>query len=181
MVLFLGLILAVTQGAFNLLELNFGVLIIILLSSIWMFVHTLTKKPLDNKETTPIHIVFIRNAIGGIILISTYFLFFPLENVKLFYDPINFFWFFAMGAVYGTGLFFWYKTLVYLDVNKASILVSPTPITTAIYATLLLGEIFTIYHLIGTIIVMVSIIMIVKEKDKIIEIPKEQKINKILT
>ena len=68
-----------------------------------------------------------------------------------------------MGFVYGCGLFCWYKTLTYLDISKASVLVSPTPVITAIFATMLLGETFTVYHLIGTCIVMFSIYMIVRE------------------
>ena len=69
-----------------------------------------------------------------------------------------------MGTVYGLGLFFWYKTLSYLDVSNATIVLSPTPIVTAIFATLLLGAIFTIFHLIGSVIVILSIIIIVKQK-----------------
>jgi len=161
--LFFGLILAVTEGSFNLLELNIGVLVLLLLSSMWMMAHTFTKPLFDRKEVVPSQMVVIRNGIGFLILISTYFIFFPIENANLLLDPINLFWGFAMGAVYGTSLFFWYKTLQQLEVGKASILVSPTPIATAIYATLLLGEIFTVFHLIGMIIVVFSIVMIVKK------------------
>ena len=165
--LFFGLILAVTEGSFDLLQLNIGVLVLLLLSSLWMLAHTLTKPLFDRKEAIPSQMVVIRNGIGFVILISTYFIFFPLENATLLLDPINLFWGFAMGAVYGTGLFFWYKTLQNLEVGRASILVSPTPIATAIYATFLLGEIFTIFHLMGTFIVVFSIIMIVrKSKNK---------------
>ena len=163
-ILFLGLILAVTQGSFNILEINVGVLILLLLSGIWMFTHSLTKPILDKNEATPIQMVFIRNAVGGVILISTYFVFFPIENIKLLLDLVNIFWFCAMGTVYSIGLFCWYKTLAYLDVNKASLLYSPTLIITAIFSTILLREIFTILHLIGTIIIILSIIMIVREK-----------------
>jgi drug/metabolite transporter (DMT)-like permease len=161
-ILFLGLILAVSQGTFNLLELNMGVLILLLLTSIWMFAHTITKPIFDRKEAIPSQMVFIRNIIGGIILFSTYFLFFPIEKFMAYLlDPVVIFWGIFMGTVYSVGLFFWYKTLSNLDVNKASILVSPTPIVTAVFATLFLGEIFTIFHLIGTIMVIISIVIIV--------------------
>ncbi|MHA1439994.1 MAG: DMT family transporter [Promethearchaeota archaeon] len=166
LILFFGLILAVTQGSFNLLELNIGVVIIIMLSSIWMLAHTFTKPMFDRKETTPIQMVFFRNIIGGMILISTYFIFFPLKNAELFLDPVNIFWFIAMGTVYGSGLFCWYKTLENLDVNKASILVSPTPIITALFAMIFLDEIFTIYHFIGTALVIISIIIIMNPWEK---------------
>ena len=69
-----------------------------------------------------------------------------------------------MGVVYGVGLFCWYKTLSYLDVSKAKILFSPTTIITAIFATLFLGALFTIFHFIGSVIVILSIVIIVKQK-----------------
>lgn len=170
--LFFGLILAVTEGSFNLLQLNAGVLILLGLSSFWMLAHTMTKPLFDRKQAIPSQMVVIRNAIGAIILFSTYFIFYPLENILFFTNPFYIFWGFAMGAVYGTGLFFWYKTLQNMDVSIASILVSPTPIATALYATILLGEIFTVFHLIGTIIVIFSIIMIVKPGKKKEVIPE---------
>ncbi|MEJ2296293.1 MAG: EamA family transporter, partial [Candidatus Lokiarchaeota archaeon] len=64
------------------------------------------------------------------------------------------------------GLFCWYKTLSYLDVSKATIILSPTPIVTAIFASFILGEVFTIFHLIGTILVIISIYAIVRQKQK---------------
>jgi len=163
LLLFFGLLIAVTQGSFNLLEFNAGVLIIILLACLWVFTHTISKPILDRKEATAIQMVCIRNALGGLILIATYFLFFSTEYLFIFSDPMNYFWFITMGIVYGSGLFCWYKTLSYLDISKASILVSPTPIITAIFAVMLLGENFTLFQLIGTCIVMFSIYMIVRE------------------
>jgi len=72
-----------------------------------------------------------------------------------------------MGLVYSTGLYFWYKTLSYLDASKATIIVSPTPIITAIFSVFILGEIFTVFHLIGSSIVILSIVLIVREPKKI--------------
>ncbi|MGQ4873056.1 MAG: DMT family transporter [Promethearchaeia archaeon] len=167
--LFFGLILAVTKGSFDLLRLNQGVLILLILTSLWMLAHTLTKPLFNKKEAIASQIVFIRNFLGAIILFSTYFLFFPLSNISILLNSEYVLWGIAMGSVYGIGLFFWYKTLQYLEVSKASILVSPTPIITAIYAMLFLGEQFTIFHLLGSIIIIFSIIMIVQVK-------KEEKI-----
>jgi drug/metabolite transporter (DMT)-like permease len=164
--LFFGLILAVTQGTFNLLELNIGVIILLILSSIWMFAHTMTKPLFDRKEAMPSQMVFIRNAIGGIILFSVYFMILPIETLNGLSNPLFLFWGLMMGITYGTGLYFWYKTLQHLEVGRASILVSPTPIATAIYATIFLGEMFTIFQFMGTLIVIGSIIMIVKPSKK---------------
>ncbi len=169
-ILFFGLILAISQGSFNLLTFSIdilsGVLIMLFITCLWMFGHSITKPVFNRNEATPTQMVFIRNILSGIILFSTYFLFFPFENIGLLFVPINQFYYISMGAVYGAGLYCWYKTLSYLDVSKATILFSPTPIITAIFATLFLGELFTIFHLIGLVIIIVSIIIIVKQKEE---------------
>ena len=69
-----------------------------------------------------------------------------------------------MGVAYGFDFFFWYRSLKYIDVSTASIIIAPSPILTSIIATIFLGEIFTIFHLLGTIIIITSIIFIVKKK-----------------
>jgi drug/metabolite transporter (DMT)-like permease len=167
-ILFFGLFLAITQGSFDLFLFNhevlIGVLILLFITCLWMFGHSMTKPIFNRKEATPIQMVFIRNILSGILLISTYFIFFPIENVRFFSDPINNFYFISMGTVYGLGLFCWYKTLSYLDVSKATIIFSPTPIVTALFASLFLKELFTIFHLIGTSIIIISIFIIIKSK-----------------
>jgi drug/metabolite transporter (DMT)-like permease len=162
--LFIGLILAVTKGTFNLLEINLGVLILILLASLWMLAHTLTKPIFQKKEGFPSQIVFIRNIIGALILFIIFFGIFPIQVITQLSNLSVIGWGFLMGATYGIGLYFWYTTLKYLDVSRASIIVSATPIVTALFATLFLGEIFTIFHLLGMIIVIVSIIIIMRQK-----------------
>ena len=158
-----GLTLAITQGLFNLLEINLGVVLMLITAAIWMLGHAITKKVFDKNEATPIQLVFSRNVLSGIILFSTYFLLFPLENFNLLFKPLNIFYFLTMGAVYSIGLFCWYKVLTYLDVAKASVLGSPTPIITAFFA-IFLGEIFTGFHLIGLFIIIISIYFIVRNK-----------------
>lgn len=165
-VLFLGLTIGITQF-FSLLQFNItiliGVIILLIISFLWMIGHTLTKPIFTRKEATPIQIVFIRNFISGFILLITYFIFFPLDY-RIFLDPDNIRFFLIMGLVYGSGLICWYKTLSYLDVSKASTIFAPTPITTAIFASFILGESFTIFHLLGVILVIISIIVIVNQK-----------------
>ncbi len=165
--LFFGLFLAVTELNVDVSEFNaetiLGVIILVIVCGLWTLAHTQTKPIIDNKEATPVSIVFIRSIIGTIVLFSTYILFFPFQ-VNLFYDPVNIFYFIAIGVVQGLGLFCWYKTISYMEISKATILVAPTPIITALFAYFILGDAFTIFHLIGTIIVISSIIMIVRER-----------------
>lgn len=162
--LIFGLTLAITQGSFNILEFNIGVLIMMITAMLWMLAHTMTKPILDRNELTTTQLVFIRNFLSSIILISTYFIFFPLDNIEILLNPYNYLFFIAMGFLYAFDLFFWYKSLAHIEVSKASIIVSPMPILTAFFAYIFLSEIFTIYHLIGSIIIIFSIMIIVREK-----------------
>lgn len=166
-VLFIGLIVAISQGNYNLLEFNIGVIILILNAALFTFIHTLTKIRLDRNELFSTQIVFFRNAISGLILFLIYIIIFPLANLLIILNPLNFLFFLLMGLDYGFSLYFWYKTLSYIEIGKAGIINSITPIISAFFAFIILGEIFTIYHLIGMVIVIISIIVIVREKAKI--------------
>ncbi|MFX0004985.1 MAG: DMT family transporter [Promethearchaeota archaeon] len=173
-VLFLGLAISITQF-FTLVNINNTILIgvgtLLFITFLWMVGHTLTKPIFSRNDATPIQMVFIRNIISGVILISTYLIFFA-PDLNIFIEPANLLFFFTMGAVYGAGLICWYLTLSYLDVSKATTLFAPTPISSAIFATFILEENFTIAHLIGTIIIILSIVIIMNQKDnnKILEI-----------
>jgi len=162
--LFFGLIIAITGGSFNLIKLNIGVLLLLFSVGLFTLVHTLTKISFERNELFPSQVVFIRNAFSGILLTFLYLMILPLENFAIVINPKNFPFFVLMGLDYGISLFLWYKTLTYIQIGKASILVSLTPIIASFFSFLFLGEIFTIFHLIGTIIIIFSIIMIVKEK-----------------
>jgi len=165
-ILLLGLTLAVTQGNFNLLEINIGVGILMITTMLWMLAHSITKPMFDRNEITPIQLSFIRYVISGLFLITTYFIFFPLDNISLLFDPINILFFIMIGVLYGFDVLFWYKSLEHIEMSKASVIVSPMPILVAVFAFIILGELFTIFHLIGTIIIIASIFIIVREKSE---------------
>lgn len=164
--LFFGILLSVTQGSFDVLELNTGVIILILTVFLFTILHTLTKIGLQKNEIFSSQVVFIRNLFSGILLISTYFIFFPIENIRILLDPENLIFFLLMGIDYGFSLFLWYKALTYFHIGKITIIGSLTPIATALFSFLLLGEIYTWYHLIGTIIIIFAIIMIMRQKEE---------------
>jgi len=162
--LFLGVIISVTEASFNLLEINTGVIILLISVSIFTLVHTVTKSGFDRNELFPTQVVFIRNIFSGILLFSTYFLFFPLENILIVIDPQYFIFFLLMGVDYGVSLFLWYKSLTYIDIGKASVILSLTPIVTAFFSSIFLGDKLTVFHLIGTFIIIFSIAIIVRQK-----------------
>lgn len=162
--LFFGLLIAITGGSFNILEFNLGVIILLLSVILFTFVHTLTKISFERNELFPSQVVFIRNFISGVLLTIIYFLVFPLENIFIIINPNNLIFFIIMGLDYGISLFFWYKALTYIQIGKASVIISLTPIVSSFFSFLFLGELFTIYHLIGTIIIIFSIYVIMKER-----------------
>ena len=162
--LFFGVYIAITQGSFNLLEFNVGVLILLIDVALFTLVHTFTKSRFDRNELSPIQVVFIRNLLSGIILFSTYFIFFPLDRINIVFNPDYFIYYLLMGLDYSVSLFLWYKTLSYIQIGKAGVINSVTPIITALFAWIILGDVFTIFHLIGMVIIIISIYMIVREK-----------------
>ncbi len=170
--LFFGVYIAITQGSFNLLEFNIGVLILLIDVALFTLIHTFTKSRFDRNELSPIQVVFIRSLLSGIILFSTYFIFFPLDKLNIVFNPNYFIYYLLMGFDYSVSLFLWYKTLSYIQIGKAGVLNSVTPIITALFSWIILDDVFTTFHLIGMVIIIISIYMIVRnpeEKKEIIE------------
>ncbi|MHA1191578.1 MAG: DMT family transporter [Promethearchaeota archaeon] len=165
--LFFGLILAITEGFQHLVNFDIGVLIIISSVVLFTFVHTITKAGFDRGEIFPSQVVFIRNLISSCILIIFYAIIFPIDNFLIVITDNNLYFFLMMGIDYGLALYAWYKTLTFIEIGKASIVISFTPIISSFFSFILLGETFTIFHLIGMIIVIFSIFMIVRKKTDI--------------
>jgi len=136
-ILILGLFIAITRGFVELFEINLGVLIIVLAVIIFTITHAFTKSGFDRNEISPIQVVFIRNLLSGTILLLTYFIFFPLEGLI---------------TVFSSGYLI-YPFLIL------------TPISSAFFSWIILGDEITYFHLIGISIMIVSIYMIVREKN----------------
>ena len=164
-VLFFGLTIAITQGSFNLIEFNVGVILLIITVMLWMLAHAITKPILEKKEITPFQLVFIRNAISGIILVTSYLVIRGTHVFILLLNPINLYNFVLMGMVYGIDLYCYYLALSYIKITKVSILMAPSVFITTFFASIFLPEVFTLYHLIGSIIVITSIVIIIRLKE----------------
>jgi len=158
-ILFFGMILAITQGQFYLLQINIGVILILICAAIWMIGHSCTKPYLVYGKTSSSEIIIMRNLFTAVILVSAYFILFG-NQIILIFNPQFAYFFIIMGAIYGTNLFFWYKLIGCVDVSIATILITPQLVVTAFFGSIYLGETFTIYHLLGLIIMMVSIVII---------------------
>ena len=163
-ILIFGLFIAITQGFSELFEINFGVLIIVVAVIIFTITHAFTKSGFDRNDISPIQVVFIRNLLSGTILLFTYFIFFPLEGLITVLRPEYLIFPFIMGLDWGFSLLFWYRTLTFLQIGKAGVIMSLTPISSAFFSWIILGDEITYFHLIGITIVIISIYMIVREK-----------------
>ena len=161
--LILGLLIAITRGFGELFEINLGVLIIVLAVIIFTIAHTFTKSGFDRNEISPIQVVFIRNVLSGIIMLLTYFIFFPIEGLIIVFSPEYLIYPFLMALDWGFSLLFWYRTLSYISIGKAGVIMSLTPISSAFFSWIILGAEITYFHLIGISIMIVSIYMIVRE------------------
>ncbi|HUX99629.1 MAG TPA: DMT family transporter [Candidatus Deferrimicrobium sp.] len=159
-VLFFGMILAVTQGNFSLLQLNFGVVVILICSAIWMVGHTFSKPYLSERVTTSSELLIMRNLISAAVLILTYLMMYGPSQMLIIFDPTNAMAYIFMGFIYGSNLFCWYQIMKYLDISIGTIIITPQIIVTAFFGSIFLGEAFTIFHLIGLIIIIASILVI---------------------
>ena len=165
--LFFGLFLAITEGFRYVLGFDLGVLIILISVILFTFIHALTKISFDRDELFPSQVIFIRTSISGILITIIYIMIFPIENLKVIFYGNNFLFFLLMGIDYGFSLYMWYKALSYIEIGKVTIINSLTPIVSSFFSFLLLGEEFTVFHLIGMSIIILSIVMIVKMKKEI--------------
>ena len=77
-----------------------------------------------------------------------------------------------MACDWSVSLLFWYRTLSYIPIGKSGVIMSLTPISSAFFSWIILGEEITYFHLIGISIMIVSIYMIVREKKGAKEIKK---------
>ena len=161
--LILGLLIAITRGFGELFEINLGVLIIVLAVIIFTIAHTFTKSGFDRNEISPIQVVFIRNALSGILMLLTYFIFFPIEGLIIVFSPEYLIYPFLMALDWGFSLLFWYRTLSYISIGKAGVIMSLTPISSVFFSWIILGAEITYFHLIGISIMIVSIYRIVRE------------------
>jgi len=164
-ILILGLFIAITRGFVELFEINLGVLIIVLAVIIFTITHAFTKSGFDRNEISPIQVVFIRNLLSGTILLLTYFIFSPLEGLITVFSSGYLIYPFLMALDWSFSLLFWYRTLSYIQIGKAGAIMSLTPISSAFFSWIILGDEITYFHLIGISIMIVSIYMIVREKN----------------
>ncbi|MHA1792255.1 MAG: DMT family transporter [Promethearchaeota archaeon] len=163
-ILIFGLLLSLTEGSFSSIVFDLGALLLIIVPLMWTIGHGLTKPLLDSNQVQGNQVILVRNGLGAIVLFGLYIAFFPFSNLSWIFMPNLLGSSLLMAITYGLGHFCWYITLTNLPISKAMIIVAPTPITTGLLGWLLLSEPFGIFDILGTLIVLLSISVIMREK-----------------
>lgn len=168
-VIFVALCYTISKGTFNALEINAGTVILVIVPLIWTMGHTMTKTMLKEKIYYPSQVIFLRTAFSSVILISVYFVLLqnPWSTWSLLFDWQNLINVIAVGLAYLIGHIFWYNAIKNIDMAIASAIQAPQPIITTTLAAIFLSEVLYVYHVIGLIIIVTSILLILREKKKV--------------
>ncbi len=145
-----GLFLVITQG--KAIVPRKGDLLLLLVPLFWQSGHVIAKKLPYN----PFLIAAFRNTFGGILLLL---LAFPsgLEFSKLAV---------AEGIILSFGQVIWYLAIKRINLSKATAIITPAP-AVAIGVATLLGEEFTVYHLVGFVLITIGTFMVSRIKSEL--------------
>ncbi|MDN5319909.1 MAG: hypothetical protein PWP49_329 [Thermococcaceae archaeon] len=145
-----GLFLVITQG--KAIVPRKGDLLLLLVPLFWQSGHVIAKKLPYN----PFLIAAFRNTFGGILL---FLLAFPsgLEFSKLAV---------AEGIILSFGQVIWYLAIKRINLSKATAIITPAP-AVAIGVATLLGEEFTVYHLVGFVLITIGTFMVSRIKSEL--------------
>lgn len=153
LIMLVGLYFLGTKGTWNLGEFSLWFGILLLVPLLWIIGHSITKPLLEKKLVTPLGIIQIRTGIMMVIfLILALIIFNPVAIISAISDGSMLMFSFLMGFTYFLMHFSWYNSIKNISISYASALVTPSPIITAVLASIFLSEKFEYYHLIGLVI-----------------------------
>ncbi|USG99937.1 DMT family transporter [Thermococcus argininiproducens] len=148
----LGLVLVITQG--KPVVPKKGDLLLLLVPLFWQSGHVIAKKLPYN----PFLIAAFRNTFGGILL---FILALP-QGLEFSKFAI------AEAIILSMGQVIWYLSIKRINLSKATAIITPAP-AVAIGVSLILGEKFTTYHMVGFILITVGTLMVSKIKSELKE------------
>jgi DME family drug/metabolite transporter len=115
-------------------------------------------------EINPIHSNFIKTLVSSVIMFPIAFITGEMSNI--FTIDISIFFLIILSAVIGFGIgdTLLYKSVTLIGVSKSYTIANSSPLFTMIFAVIFLGEQFRTAYLIGTILILASVIIIFSEK-----------------
>ena len=160
----IGTIVVMYNGKFIF---RIGDILVLLTPIFWQLSHYKSKLLMRDKNINNIVISFGRTLYGGTLLFILSFFIYPLENFTSVSSIIGLIFFHGI-FVYALSFIVWYRVLNLINLSKATALIIPYPVFSIFMAKVLLGEVPTIYQIIGLGIVMVGIyfLAIVRLRDK---------------
>lgn len=145
-----GLFLVITQG--KAIVPRKGDLLLLLVPLFWQSGHVIAKKLPYN----PFLIAAFRNTFGGILL----FLLALPSGLKFSKLAV------AEGIILSFGQVIWYLAIKRINLSKATAIITPAP-AVAIGVATLLGEEFTVYHLVGFVLITIGTFMVSRIKSEL--------------
>ncbi len=152
-------IIVATGGNISLQSINLGDIAI--LASLVFFALSYFSAKKAMQKTTALNLAFFLNLFGGIILLALSILFFPNNSASALPNPVLFAFFVLSFYVFG----FWLYALALKKTAAwlVAVLLSVQVVSGLLLSTLWLGETISFVQAIGTILLIVSSAMIVKE------------------
>jgi drug/metabolite transporter (DMT)-like permease len=174
--IFITLVWTFSQGTFNIGFINVGTIMLAFVPLLWTIGHTLTVPLLKNKIFNQYQIITIRMLLCIVILPCVYILNNPISDLLEIFNSSNILNYIGIGVAFAFAHIAWYIGITFLDLSIASAVSAPQPIFTSLLALLILGETFTIFEVIGLIVLVAIILIIAYEKNHYLN---QQKSNQI--
>jgi len=148
--IFIGIFLVITQG--KMVVPKKGDLLLLLVPLFWQISHIIAK----NLPYNPFLIAAFRNTFGGILLLML-----AIPQGLEFSEFVI-----AEAIILSLGQVVWYLAIKRINLSKATAIITPAP-AVAIGAAVILGEKFTIYHIIGFILITLGTLMVSRIKSEL--------------
>lgn len=156
-----GVIIIVYNGTF---ALNLGDVLIISTPMGWQISHIVVKR-VSNRIGTYV-LVTGKFLYAGIILLIFSTLF-GTNQFEIFFEPLNLALILLLGTTAVIGYILWLEAIKRINVSKATVLISPYPIISVIFAWFILSELPSIFQIIGLIAVIIGIYLTGKIKSEL--------------
>ncbi|MHA1821947.1 MAG: EamA family transporter [Promethearchaeota archaeon] len=166
-VILITLVYVISEGTFSVLKINIGTLILVLVPLLWTAGHSITKPLLRRGVVMPSEVIFFRTLVSFILLITIYISYKPVSDILIIFKSANLINVMVIAMTYLVAHYCWYLSISNIDLALSSAIQSPQPIITSIFAAIFLREGIKFYQVIGLIIITSSIILILRDKNKV--------------
>ncbi len=148
-----GVFLVITQGKRP--EPLKGDVLLLFTPLFWQLGHAIAKKT----NYSPLTIATLRNTFGGLLLLV------PAVITGFAFTKFAL----AEGVIIALTQGLWYLAIAWINLSKATAILTPAPALTVLLSTAVLGETVTAYHLAGLILIILGTLTISREESGVRE------------